>query len=155
MSATNPAAETLRLLASIDASLKTIARALVKSEPAEIADDRELDSQRGDPEVKFMPRDWTGPDYKGRHLSECPPDLLDMLATTFDYFARKAEESGKVTSTGKPVAPYERKNAARARGWAKRHRERGFKPTPEPHFAGVTEGDGGEWPEGDGFGGWN
>lgn len=143
--------ETLRLLTSIDASLKTIARALVKTAPAEIADDRELDSQYGDPEVKFNPRNWTGDDCKGRHMSECPPEFLDMLAETFDYFARRAEESNELTSNGKPVAVYKRKDAARARGWAKRNRERGWKPVPEPQFAGVTEGDGGDWPKDDGF----
>lgn len=156
MSATNPAAETLRLLASIDASLKQLVRALVTTAPPEIADDRELDSQYGDPEVKFLPRDWTGADMKGRHFSECPPEFLELLAKSFDYFAKKAEESGETTSSGKPVATYKRKDAARARGWAKRNRERDWKPVPEPQFAGVTESDGGDWPEdGDGFGGWN
>ena len=40
------------------------------------------------PAVKFMPRDWTGEDYQGRHMSELPAPLLDMVAKTYDYFAR-------------------------------------------------------------------
>lgn len=148
MSATNPAAETLALLRSIDSSLKQIARALVKAAPAEIADDADLDSQYGDPVLKFKPKDWTGDDYKGCHFSECPPDLLDQVASSLDYFAKKAEEAGETTSAGKPVAPYKRKDAARARGWAKRNRLQGPR---RPELA--PEGDGnGSWP-GDGFGG--
>lgn len=136
---------TVDLLRSIDASLKTIARALVKAAPPEIADDRELDSQYGDPEVKFMPRDWTGDDYKGARMSECPAELLDMLAETFDYFARKAEANNEQTNSGKPVAPYKRKDAARARGWAKRNRVNGPRVS-QPVAAGF--GDESEWPEG-------
>jgi len=137
--------ETLRLLTSIDVSLKAIARALVKAAPAEVADDRELDSQYGDPPVKFNPRDWTGDSYKGRHFSECPPDFLDMLASAFDYFAKKSDDAGELTAAGKPKSLYSRKDAARARGWAKRHRERGF-DAEAPQLA--TVGD-------DGFGGFD
>lgn len=135
--------ETLVLLRSIDAGIKQLVRAMVQSAPPEVADDRELDSQYGDPEVKFDPRDWTGNSMKGRHMSECPPDFLDMLASTFDYFARKSEEAGETTSAGKPIAPYKRKDAARARGWAKRNRERGVS---QPALAGAGDS---EWQAGD------
>jgi hypothetical protein len=127
MSATNPAAETLSLLRSIDASLKQLlaqGRA-TSSTPAAakpVAPDRDLDGTYGNPELKFMPRDWTGPSFKGRRFSECPADLLDMAADTFDYFARQAEAKDERTDKGKPVADYKRMDAARARGWAARIR---------------------------------
>lgn len=117
--------EVIRLLGSIDASLRQIAKHFQPA--AEVADDRELDSQYGDPVVKFNPRDWTGHNMKGRRMSECSPEFLDQLAGVFDYFAGQAEASGETTNSGKLVAPYKRKDAARARGWAKRLRS-GWKP---------------------------
>jgi hypothetical protein len=45
-----------------------------------------------------------------------------MLADTLDYFARKNEASNALTTSGKPKAVYDRKGAARARGWAARMR---------------------------------
>jgi len=130
--------EILRLLKSIDASLKALVAQSAQAGGKGIADDRDLESQHGNPVVKFHPRDWIGPPCKGRKFSECPPDFLDMLAETFDYFAGKAEEAGEQTSTGKPVAPYKRKDAARARGWAKRIREGRHVPASterDPEFA--------------------
>jgi hypothetical protein len=138
--ATDPRVETLNLLRSIDASLKALVAQSRTTAPKTIADDRDLDSQYGDPVVKFMPRDWTGDSYKGRKFSECPANLLDMIAETFDYFAEQAERTNETTTSGKPVAPYKRKDAARARGWAKRVRE-GKVP------AGVGAGSGEGWPD--------
>lgn len=143
--------DAIDLLRSIDASLKQLLRVMAVQQPKEIADARDLDSKYGDPVVHFSPRDWTGPSFKGRFMSECPPEFLDVLAETLDYFARKAEETNEEYK-GKPVAPYKRKDAARARGWAKRKRE-GWQGTREP--AGVAAGGSGddfgesEWPEGD------
>lgn len=121
--------ESLALLRSIDNSLKE----LLRRSPAgpagsQVADDRDLDSQYGDPVVKFNPRDWSGDSCKGLPMSQCPAEFLEMLAGTFDYFAKKAEETGETTNAGKPVAPYKRKDAARARGWALRIRN-GWKQT--------------------------
>lgn len=114
--------ETLTLLRSIDASLKQLVRQSQQAAPKLVADDADLDSKYGDPELKFTPRDWQGDSYKGRKFSECPAPLLDLVADSLDYFARKSEEAGETTSSGKPVAPYKRKDAARARGWAARVR---------------------------------
>lgn len=109
----------IQLLRSIDASLKQMLR---QSAPAAtVADDGDLDSKHGDPLLRFLPRDWSGEDYKNHHFSQCPPALLDMVAETLDYFARKAEEADERWND-KPTAPYKRKDAARARGWAKRLR---------------------------------
>ncbi len=123
MSATE---ETLTLLRSMDATLKRIEKALTSSAlPAggAVASDRDLDSQYGDPKVGFVPRDWKGASFKGRTFSACPAEFLDMLAETLDYLAGKAAEKNETTAAGKPVAEYKRKDAARARGWAKRIRE--------------------------------
>lgn len=116
--------EAIALLRSIDGSLKQLLRQQGGAAAGlEVADDRDLDGSYGNPVVKFNPRDWHGESMKGRTLSECPADFLELLAGTFDYFAKKAEESGETASNGRPVAPYKRKDAARARGWAKRIRE--------------------------------
>jgi hypothetical protein len=96
---------------------------------AAIASDKDLDGKYGDEEVRFNPKDWTGTSMKGKRMSKCPPEFLDLLAETFDYFAGEAEEKNE-TYNGKPVAPYKRKSAARARGWAKRIREGKVKQEP-------------------------
>lgn len=107
----------------------------------QIATDRDLDSQYGDPFIKAKdPRDWTGDSMLGRPFSECPPEYLDLLADRFDYFAEQAEAEGRTTSAGKPVAPYNRKDAARARGWAKRLRG-GWKPPAQDESAPAFPSD--------------
>ena len=143
--------DALDVLRSIDATLKAMlalaqqrtARAQA-AQPKAIASDRDLDGRFGDPELKFMPRDWTGPSFKGRKFSECPPDLLDLVAETFDYFAQQATEKQELTDKGRPVADYKRMDAARARGWAKRNRENP-KPKAVPDVLAT------EWAESDGF----
>lgn len=104
---------------------------------AEVASERDLRGQYGDPEVRADPRDWSGPSQKGRRLSECPADFLDMYAEMKDYFARKAEEEGRVTAKGKPASFYERLDASRARGWAKLMRDGKHTP-PAPVAADDT-----------------
>lgn len=118
---------TIALLTSIDSTLKHVLKALTANAPKAIADARDLDSQYGNPTVRFMPRDWTGPSFKDRRFSDCPPEMLDMLASTLDYFADKDENEGATTTKGKPSAPFKRADAARARGWAQRIRG-GWKP---------------------------
>lgn len=122
--------EAIDLLTSIDRTLKAMLAlaqqrtAQVRSAaPKAIASDRDLDGKWGDPQLKFMPRDWTGASFKGRRFSECPAGLLDLVAETFDYFASQAEAKNEMTDKGKPVADYKRQDAARARGWAKRIRD--------------------------------
>lgn len=144
--------DALAVLRSIDGTLKEmLALARQRTQQARssgakaIASDRDLDGKYGDPELRFNPRDWTGPSFKGQHFSECPPDLLDLVAETFEYFALEAEKKGEVTDRGKPVAEYKRQDAARARGWAKRMRD-------GKHRAPQMVGAGGEeWGNDDGF----
>lgn len=132
--------ETIALLKSIDLSLRKLVviadrkaeervKAAQNTPGPAAASDADLDGPYGDPPVKFDPRDWTGESCKGLTFSECPAEFLDMLAETFDYFAQKAEEKNEMTTTGKPVAPYKRKDAARARGWARRIRAGYKSPT--------------------------
>lgn len=139
--------EAVELLRSIDASLKAIVRYLQATAPKPIAPDRDLDGPHGDPVLKFTVRDWTGASYKGRRFSECPAELLEMIAETLDYFAAQAEKTDERTGSGKPVADYKRADAARARGWAKRVREGRV-----PVAAAAPEEMASEWADGsDGF----
>lgn len=122
---------TIKLLRSIDATLRellalsktkraTTPQPALKPDPSTdlVATDAELDSEHGDEIVKAkMPKDWTGDDFKGAKMSECPPALLDMLASRHEYFAKTNEEAGD-----KQKAGYERRSARRARGWARRMR---------------------------------
>lgn len=112
----------IELLESMDRTLKQIAKGFAQTTPKAVADARDLDGQYGNPDVRFKPRDWTGPDFTGRKYSQCSPEFLDMLASALDYFADKDEAEGKLTAKGKPAAPFRRSDAARARGWAARIR---------------------------------
>ena len=92
---------------------------------ADVAQDADLDSQYGDEPVKFKPRDWSGEFTKGQKMSECAPELLDLLASSLDYFAEK--NAGQMTDNGQPKSMYDKRSARRARGWAARLRA-GWKP---------------------------
>lgn len=151
---TDPRAETLRLLTSIDVTLKQILSAVsrapgpVASGPR-IADDRDLDSKYGDPAVKFNPKDWSGESFKGSPMSLCPPDFLDQLAESFDYFAEK--NAGVLTTSGQPKAEFDRRAARRARGWARRLRTKANGGAPEPTTNSAPAWTGNDWPTGEGF----
>ncbi len=82
-----------------------------------VADDRDLDGERGNPTVRLVPRDWDGDvDCKGKHYSECPPAFLDMLADMLQHFGENPKQ-GK-----EQYAQNDLRDAARARGWAARLR---------------------------------
>lgn len=130
----------IEILESIESLLKQFVTQARAAQPKPVASDRDLDGKYGDPKLNFIPRDWTGPhSYKGRRFSECPADLLDMVASTFDYFAQQAEKTDERANNGKPVADYKRADAARARGWAKRMRDGKHRHIEnEPIAVGVT-----------------
>jgi hypothetical protein len=145
--------DVLSVLHSIDASLKTLVQIAQRRQQASaapvngstIAPDSDLDSQWGDPQVKFSPRDYSGTtDYKGLRMSECSPAFLDALAASYDYFAQKNTLEDNMANNGKPKADYDRCAAARARGWAARLRS-GWKPPA------VDQGFDADWPETDSF----
>lgn len=154
MSATE---ESLALLRSIDASLKQLVKHFAAQAPKAIASDRDLDGPHGDPLLKFTVRDWTGPSYKGQPFSACPADLLDLIAESLDYFARKADETDERTTRGGKVGDFKRADAARARGWAKRIRDGKHRPPAagESAFGNEAAGFGDEsgFGDEDGFGG--
>jgi hypothetical protein len=133
--------ESLSLLRQILSALQGGARS---STPAlasvHVADDTDLDGRFGNEEVRVNPRDWHGESMKGQRMSECPPEFLDMLADTLDYFAKKNAASNAMTTGGKPKADFDRKAAARARGWARRLRN-GWSDASEPSQGGDPFGD--------------
>lgn len=117
----------------------------------EIATDADLDSTRGNPEVRFSPKRWSGADMKGRRYSECEPEFLDMLAETLDWFASKDDEANAVDKNGNPKSKWGRLDASRARGWSRRLRaDRG---ESVPARGGMSAGSRGAAPMGGGGGG--
>lgn len=118
-------------LQSIDMSLKALVAQNQKALPVRIATDKEMTGKYGDPVVRSMPKFWTGADYKGKKYSECPPELLDQVADQQEWVANKADEKSEHTDDGKPIAPFRRNDAAKARGWAQRMRKGGWTP-PAP-----------------------
>lgn len=85
-----------------------------------VADDAELDSKYGNPDVRKDPPRWKGASQVGKRFSDCPPEFLDEFASFCDWKAGKDDE--KNTDDGRKYAGYARKDAARARGWAARIR---------------------------------
>ena len=92
----------------------------------DVADDADLDGEWGNPKVRRNPPLWHGQDCAGMSYSDCPPDFLDTLADFLDWCARESDKKNELANNGKPRAPYLRKDAARARGWALRN---GSRPT--------------------------
>jgi hypothetical protein len=87
--------------------------------------DVDIDGPRGDPEVRFVPKRWTGTDYKGQKFSACEPEFLDMLAEAYEWFAQRDDEANAVDRNGTPKSRWSRLDAARARAWAARLRGNG------------------------------
>lgn len=117
-------------LRSIDASLKLLvshlgagARQATQTEHAGTASEADLDGKYGNEKIKFDPRDWTGDSFKGKLMSEAQPGYLDLLASAYDFFAEKNDRTKEVTDKGVAKSTYDRRTAARARGWAARLRE--------------------------------
>jgi len=103
--------------------------------------DVDIDGPRGDPEVRFMPKRWTGADFKGQKFSACDPDFLDTLADAFEWFAQRDDEAGAVDKNGGPKSKWGRLDAARARAWANRLRG-GAAPAAAPARSSNNGGGG-------------
>jgi hypothetical protein len=102
------------------------AQTTVAASGGNIAPDSDLDSTYGNPLIKKDPPKWTGASYVGCNYADCPSDYLDSLAGFLDWKAGKDEEaartaSGEEADKKRKYAGYARKDAARARGWAKRN----------------------------------
>ena len=118
-------------------------RALFTGTSGAAASDRELDGQYGDPDVRFVPRSWTdGGVVKGQRFSRCPPEFLDVLAESYDFFAEKNDAAGAKAGNGKPKSMYDRQSAKLARGWARRIRA-GWTPPPTPTLGAPSTAFGG------------
>jgi hypothetical protein len=83
----------------------------------EAAPDADLDGQYGDPTIKFDPKRWSGASYVGSTYSRTEPDYLDAVAEALEWSANNPRP-GK-----EKYASYDRRDAARARGWAARLRK--------------------------------
>ncbi len=82
-----------------------------------VASERELDGQYGNPTVKRDPARWKGESFEGHLLSECSPEFLDAFAEFKDFCADNPRDGDDPK-----WARYARKDAALARGWARRLR---------------------------------
>lgn len=138
--------EATDLLRKMSMTLDRILEFLEASRPPAAATAGELDSQYGDPIIeKKDPKDWTGDSMQGKRLSQCPPEYLDLWANREDFFAKKADEAQETDNKGRPKSFYNRRDAARARGWAARLRA-GWTPPEEPAFGDETPGQNGADP---------
>lgn len=111
-----------QLEATIRAAAGMAPHALHEAAAPAVADDADLDSEWGNPQVRKNPPRWQGQDCAGLKYSDCPPDFLDTLAGFLDWQAGKADEKNETLNNGKPRSMYLRKDAARARGHAARIR---------------------------------
>lgn len=138
--------EILRLLSDIAARLDRIENSTHAPTPAPavavcdsgaptIADDRDLDSQFGNPEIKKDPPRWTGPSFVGGRFSDTTPEYLETLAGFLDWKANESDKKGEVLKNGAPRSKFIRLDAARARGWRKRLLQgngKAARPAPRP-----------------------
>lgn len=90
----------------------------------------DLSDKYADFVVRKSPPNWItsgGHDYSGELVSKTSPEFCDALASFLDWQASKDEEQKKsyVNAKGATVFPavFARKDAGRARAWAKRMRE--------------------------------
>ncbi len=89
-----------------------------------VADDKLFKGPYGNPDIRVSPKEWTGPDMKGRTFSEAPVAWLELAAEMFDRFAAKAKREGRVNEkTGKPNDWMDEQKAALARRWAQEKRK--------------------------------
>lgn len=93
----------------------------------EVASDSDLDGQFGNPEIRKDPPRWKGESYAGQHYSAAPAEYLESLAGFLIWCADRDEQTGDADKI--KYAGYKRRDAARARGWAKRKLE-GKAPAP-------------------------
>lgn len=114
-------------LAALEARVAALETAKARPAPAAsgVASDEELDKPWGNPTVRTDPKRWDGPSYVGSTFSDCPPDYLRALAGLFEWQADKDEQQARVYTNKRgetvPTAPLKRKDAALARGWARRN----------------------------------
>ena len=84
--------------------------------------DADIDGPRGDLEVRFVPKRWSGQDYKGQKFSSCEPEFPRHAGGRHEWFAQRDDESNAVDKNGTPKSRWSRLDAARARAWSARLR---------------------------------
>ena len=137
-----------QLLALLRGGASPSSKANGQRSGGDVASDQDLDSDRGDPNIVYDPKPkyWDGPSYAGMHYSEVPdPAYLDAMAKYLDayaYAAGKSASEGKDVKKNEKAARYKAIDAGRARGWAKRIRER-VAAAPKPSPADADYGGGG------------
>ena len=94
--------------------------------PADAAD---LDGDHGDPVVKFDPKRWQGQPMAGRRYSQTSPEDLGAVASLLEW------KLANPLPGKERFAEDDRRDCARAKGWAKRLREGwGQGPAPAPQL---------------------
>lgn len=93
------------------------------------ASDKDIDSAKGDPSVKWPPRSWRGQNFEGKRFSECSPKFLDAFA---DYLTWKGNNPKSTVKPGQTqeqadadaqkYAKWALIDAGRCRSWARRLR---------------------------------
>jgi hypothetical protein len=120
-------------------ALEATVAAMRASAPASTPLEVDLASDRfADFAIRKCPPKWLesgGPDYAGRTISETTPEFCDALASFLDWQAARdeAKNYSYTNQKGDVVFPakFARKDAARARAWAKKLRAdspRAFEP---------------------------
>lgn len=153
-------------LAAIESKVDKVLKMMLAQSGGDVADDRDLDSEWGDPVVKYDLRDtdWQGPSMEGKRFSQCPVEWLDAKAKSDASYAEYLRGPKKGSDGDLKKATYRDKDAARARGWAKRLRS-GWRPAgaarPQgaptrlataPNQAGYGQGAPGGYGGGAGYG---
>lgn len=88
-----------------------------------VADDRELDSEKGNPTVRKDPPRWRGESCVGMRLSECSVAFLES------YVEFKAWSAANPRAGADPkYTEYDLKDCARGRGWIRRMSGAGAAP---------------------------
>ena len=107
------------------ASLQTAPRAAAGpgAKPIEANID---DPKWGDPEIRYVPKKWDGPSYLGERMSACSVEFLRFLAGELESSAAWKEGQGDETKA--KYAIMDRRDAAKARAWARRKLEKGEGP---------------------------
>jgi len=98
----------------------------------EPADDRDLDSEWGNPALDRAPKNWTGEALEGRHFSDLQPATLRALARHYASLAEWHDSKNNVDAKGRPKSGYARRDASRALGWALRLEQRGHRGPRRP-----------------------
>ena len=81
----------------------------------EIGGPEDLATEWGDPAVKYVPRGWDGPDFKGLRMSQTNPTFLRWLSNELGRGIEKKRAAGDDEKAG-----WDRKTQLRAIGWCEK-----------------------------------